>query len=146
MTTTTETPAEALERIQNGQSVSNYSKIITEFAARGIPEDDICPRSNVLTFKAWKALGRSVKKGEKGVKICTFRPVEETDKKSGEKTRTGSRPWFSSVFHVSQTCESVGARPMGRKAQRREAAKQAPVIQTVQSVEVLKMQTGSLFG
>ena len=162
MTTTKETPEQALERIQSGQSIVNYPKIIAEFAARGIPEDDICPRTNVLTYKAWKAKGRAVMRGEKGVKICTFRPVFETDKGSGEKKQTGSRPWFSTVFHISQTTEMVGRSPMGRKAQKRAAvaAARARVVEVKlpsstgelkpakveQPAKVERMETGSLFG
>jgi hypothetical protein len=40
--------------------------------AKGIPESEIKPRENVFTFHAWKALDRSVKRGEHGVKVVTF--------------------------------------------------------------------------
>jgi antirestriction protein ArdC len=53
----------------------------------------------VLTFQAWKALGRVVRRGEHGVKVVTFIPT--TDKATGEVT--GKRPWSSTVFHISQT-------------------------------------------
>jgi hypothetical protein len=50
----------------------NYSAIFQGFMAKGIAETDIKPRENVFTFHAWKALGRSVKRGEHGVKVVTF--------------------------------------------------------------------------
>lgn len=47
-----ELQAEALSRARNGQSLSNYSAIINGFIARGIPEGEIEPRVNVLTYHA----------------------------------------------------------------------------------------------
>ena len=89
---------EALSRAANGQSLTNYPAIIEGFAGKGIPIDDIKPRENVFTFNAWKALGRSVKKGEHGVKVLTFIEVDKSE--DGETSR---RPWKTTVFHVSQT-------------------------------------------
>src|SRR6266571_2894190 len=63
---------EALDRATTGQSLTNYPAIFAGFMAEGIAEVDIKPRENVFTFEAWKALGRSVKKGERGVKVVTF--------------------------------------------------------------------------
>lgn len=102
--------AEALARAVESNSVSNYGTIFEGFLARGIPEDDILPRTNVFTYAAWKALGRQVKKGEHGVKICTFIPMEskEKDPETGEvKIKTSSRPRMTTVFHLSQTKEVV---------------------------------------
>jgi hypothetical protein len=95
----TEMQAEALENARNGQSVMNYAAIYSGFAAKGIAEADIRPRENVLTFNAWKALGRSVRKGEHGVKVCTFVPIKDRD--TGEVT--GRTPHTTTVFHISQT-------------------------------------------
>jgi antirestriction protein ArdC len=96
---------EALGRAVNGQTLSNYPAIFHGFLAKGIPEGEIKPRENVFTFHAWRALGRTVKKGEHGVKIVTY--IDTTKK---EKTETGEeiekhsrRPWTTTVFHVSQT-------------------------------------------
>lgn len=74
----------------------------------GIAETEILPRENVFTFKAWKALGRSVKKGEHGVRVITYvrckSKTGETDERTGEeKTTAYRRPWTTTVFHVSQT-------------------------------------------
>jgi antirestriction protein ArdC len=77
---------------------------------KGIAEADIKPRENVFTFHAWKALGRYVRKGEHGVKVCTYAPIErkEKDPETGaERTVEGKRPWMATVFHISQT-EAIG--------------------------------------
>ena len=50
---------EALSRAIGGQSLTNWPAIIHGFAARGIPEHEIRPRENVLTYRAWQALGRA---------------------------------------------------------------------------------------
>jgi hypothetical protein len=99
---------EALDRATNGRVNLNYATIIREFSARGIAPDDIVPRFNVLTYHAWRACGRQVRKGEKGVHVITYVPCDrkEKDKKTGEeKIVTSSRPTSATVFHVSQTKE-----------------------------------------
>ena len=93
---------EALARATQSPSMSNYPAIYAGFEAKGIPAADIEPRVNVFSFHAWKALGRSVRKGEHGVKIATVRKGEKTDKETGEVSHF-STPWFVTVFHVSQT-------------------------------------------
>jgi N-terminal domain of anti-restriction factor ArdC len=108
--TKTEMQAEALARAEQGESFVNYPAIYSGFAAKGIAESEIQPRVNVLTFQAWKAKGRVVKRGEHGVKVITWIPV--TDKQTGEVT--GKRPWTSTVFHISQTAELNGDRHMSR--------------------------------
>lgn len=97
--------AEALSRAVSGQSETNYGPIVLGFMARGIPEAEIQPRVNVFTFHAWQALGRTVRKGEKSVKVTTFRPVgDKVDPATGRVVRKGGRmPWTAYVFHVSQT-------------------------------------------
>lgn len=62
--TRTEIQNEALERARTSQALTNYPAIYQGFMAKGIAEADIKPRENVFTFEAWKALGRSVKRGE----------------------------------------------------------------------------------
>src|SRR5499426_2700888 len=63
---------EALSRAASGQSLTNLPAIFHGFMAKGIPEADIRPRENVFTYHAWRALGRQVRRGEHGVKVCTF--------------------------------------------------------------------------
>lgn len=86
--------------------MGNYPAIISGFMAKGIPAEEILPRENVFTFHAWKALGRSVKKGEHGVWVVTFIPCTRENRETGEK-ETYKRPWTSTVFHVSQTRSTV---------------------------------------
>lgn len=101
----TELQREALERATQGESMANYGAIFSGFMARGIPESDIHPRENVLTFHAWKAKGRVVKRGEHGVKVVTWIPVrdKDTDEVTGKRCKTAV------VFHETQTTE-LGAR------------------------------------
>jgi hypothetical protein len=96
---------EALSRATTGQSWTNYPAIFAGFAEKGIPEDEIRPRENVLTFEAWKARGRHVRRGEHGVRVTTWiETPERRDQATGEVTRrAGRRPWTAVVFHVSQT-------------------------------------------
>ena len=98
---------EALSRASNGQSLSNWPAIIRGFMEKGIPEHDIKPRENVFTYNAWRALGRQVRRGEHGVKVCTFVACKgKGDDGDAEKRvkQTGyRRPWTATVFHVSQT-------------------------------------------
>lgn len=102
---------EALTRARSNLSLSNYPAIFAGLIAKGIPENDIEPRVNVLTYRAWQALGRQVERGEKGVKICTWIERDETvtDPKTGkEEVRTSRIPRTASVFHISQTKETTG--------------------------------------
>ena len=102
--TKTELQTEALSRAQAGQSFSNYPAIIAGFLAKGIAEADILPRENVLTYHAWRAVGRQVKKGEHGVKVITFVPITKEVEKDGKaETIAYRRPWTATVFHFSQT-------------------------------------------
>ena len=113
--TAQERRSEALTRACTGQTLSNYPAIYQGFTAMGIPEQDIRPRENVFTFWAWKALGRHVRKGQHGVKVVTFISTEsgkgqetQTETLAGmeaqpKKPARHSRPWTTTVFHVSQT-------------------------------------------
>jgi antirestriction protein ArdC len=96
---------EALTRAVSSPSTMNYAAIVSGFMDKGIPESDILPRENVFTFNAWRALGRTVKKGEHGVKVVTFVPVEKKDKDTGEVVDRYRKPHTTTVFHVSQTIE-----------------------------------------
>lgn len=101
--TTLELQREAYDRATQGQSWSNYGPIFDGFTAKGIPAGEIIPRENVLTYHAWRAVGRQVRKGEKGVKVTTWIPMTKTDKETGEKQKIGRKPWNATVFHISQT-------------------------------------------
>jgi len=92
----------ALNRIQSNPSVANFSAVYAAFAEKGIPMDNIKPKENVLTFTAWKAKGRCVKKGEKGVKVVSWIEIEGKPAKQGEKT-TRKQPIRACLFHVTQT-------------------------------------------
>ena len=84
---------ESLVRTRSGNSMSNYMQIIVGFMEKGIAEEDIKPRENVFTFNAWRALGRTVKKGENGVRVTTYIPVKEVKNLDGTvKRKAGSRP------------------------------------------------------
>jgi len=99
---------QALNNARTGQSLANYAAIIEGFKEKGIPGSEILPRENVFTFHAWKALGRVVRKGEHGVKVSTYIPMEKVERDdSGEEKRNIWRaPRMTTVFHVSQT-ESI---------------------------------------
>lgn len=101
--TTTETPEQALERIQRGGFCKNDALAIMAFADAGIPADDIEPRINVLTFRAWKAKNRQVAKGAKSIKVVTWIPCKPTKKQETEGEKQKLRPKTVSLFHVSQT-------------------------------------------
>jgi antirestriction protein ArdC len=86
-------------------SLTNYPAIYVGFAEKGIPESEIEPRVNVLTFHAWRALGRHVRRGEHGVRVLTWIVCpDKVDGATGElKHKGGRRPKAAVVFHVSQT-------------------------------------------
>ncbi|MCR4300690.1 MAG: ArdC family protein [Sulfuricaulis sp.] len=95
---------QALSNARNNASMANYAAIFEGFAAKGIPADQIEPRVNVFTFHAWKALGRSVRKGEHGVKVCTYVPMDKVVEENGErKVEAWRAPRMTTVFHISQT-------------------------------------------
>lgn len=94
---------EALSRVVQGESMSNYPAIYHGFAAKGIPEADIRPRVNVFTFNAWRELGRVVRRGEHGVRVVSFVPMTRRDEATGALVQLGRRPRSVTVFHVTQT-------------------------------------------
>jgi antirestriction protein ArdC len=107
--TRTELQNEALANARAGHSVMNYAAIFEGFMAKGIAPENIKPRENVYTFHAWKALGRSVKRGEHGVRVVTFITIStkeaeaDGDKLSEKRSAQYCRPHSTTVFHVSQT-------------------------------------------
>lgn len=92
---------EALHKALSGQSLMNYRAIMEGFAEKGIVPQEVIPRENVFTFNAWKALGRCVKKGEHGVKVCTW--VQTRVKAAEEDSKARKMPRQTTVFHISQT-------------------------------------------
>ena len=96
------TQSEALERARTSNSTANFSAIFEGFELKGIPAADIEPRVNVLTYNAWLALGRQVRRGEHGVKVCTWVSMTKKDA-SGVSQPIGRKPHATAVFHVSQT-------------------------------------------
>lgn len=100
MTTTSDIETEALDRARSSRSMANFAAIYAGFTAMGIPEADILPRENVLTYNAWRALGRQVRRGEHGVSVPTFITITRGE---GDDARTFQRPRTTTVFHISQT-------------------------------------------
>lgn len=109
--TVLEMRAEALARATGGLSMTNWPAIFAGFLEKGIPEADIRPRENVLTFNAWKALGRHVRKGEHGVRVVTYVQIQEraeakepqAEGAEPKARKVARRPRSAVVFHVSQT-------------------------------------------
>ena len=94
---------EALTRATTNETMSNYPAIFEGFMEKGIPEDDILPRENIFTYRAWQAKGRQVQKGEHGVKIVTWIDVKSKKKDEGDDEKVRKMPRTVTVFHVSQT-------------------------------------------
>ena len=95
--------ATALANATQNQSVANYDAIYEGFMEKGIEEEDIIPRENVLTYDAWLAKGRQVRRGEHGVKITTWVGMSFKDEETGEVRPGRRRPKTTTVFHISQT-------------------------------------------
>lgn len=95
---------EALERAQTSSSPYNEALVVAAFVERGLEASEIKPRENVLTFDAWKALGRHVRKGEKSVKVrCFYTTEAKTDEATGEEIPGGRFMSLAYLFHISQT-------------------------------------------
>lgn len=92
---------EALARAAGNQGMMNYSTIYEGFAAKGIPASEIQPRVNVFTFAAWRALNRTVRRGEHGVRVVVFVPT--TEQSDDGKAKQGRLVRSTTVFHISQT-------------------------------------------
>ncbi len=92
----------ALMKAVAGNSLMNYEAIFEGFKAKGIPDHDIQPRINIFTFAAWQQLGRVVKKGQHGIKVCTF--IHAEAKQATDSKPAGFRvPRTTTVFHITQT-------------------------------------------
>lgn len=118
MSTATETPEEALARIQSMGFGKNDAMAIMAFADRGIDPEEIEPRVNVLTFRGWKGAKRQVAKGAISVPVVVW--IQGKGKKgkadeTGEKKSNGfTFPKTTYLFHRSQTIElgaEKGTRP-----------------------------------
>lgn len=94
----------ALQNAITHESTMNYGAIFEGFAEKGVNADDILPRQNVFTFNAWRALGRTVRRGEHGVKVVTWIPCTKKNKETGDDERY-MRATTTTVFHISQTEE-----------------------------------------
>jgi len=116
---TTESPEEALARIQAGFS-NNDKAVLIECFNRGLHPSEIAPRENVLTLHAWRAKGRRVAKGAISIHVLTWVPCrgrqvegeageesggEESGESGGEEKRPQARlrPKTAFLFHISQT-------------------------------------------
>jgi hypothetical protein len=117
-----ETPQEALARIQSMHFCGNDVLVIQVFSEAGIPPEQIDPRNNVLTFNAWKAKSRRVAKGAKSIRVTVWIPIrdrnadaEPDENGDGEKKkRNGMRPKLTRLFHLCQTVDAEaekGTRP-----------------------------------
>jgi hypothetical protein len=91
-----------LRRIEESPSLANFAAVIEEFASRGIPESEIQPKENCLTYNAWQAKGRQVRRGQHGVKITVYVPATPA-KDAPPDAEATLRPVSATVFHVSQT-------------------------------------------
>lgn len=94
---------EALRRAETGSSARNDAIVIEAFRQRGF--HGVVPRRDALTYHAWRAKDRQVRRGEKGVRIVTWVPIgkAELDPVTGQEQPRKKRPKYASVFHVSQT-------------------------------------------
>lgn len=95
---------QALQNAQGNPSMSNFGVVIEAFAARGFDPCDIDTKVNVLTYNAWQALGRQVRRGEKSVKVTTWAPIQDQDTPpAGTTPSVRLRPVTACLFHISQT-------------------------------------------
>ncbi|MFJ3465903.1 ArdC-like ssDNA-binding domain-containing protein [Achromobacter spanius] len=104
-TTRAEAAQQSLKNALNERSLANYPAIFEGFEEKGIALDDIKPRENVFTYNAWLALGRQVRRGERGVKIVTWVDAKGKHAEGGEPEagKAFRFPRTTTVFHVSQT-------------------------------------------
>jgi hypothetical protein len=93
--------ADALNRAENPRNLINIQTVFEAASAKGIA--DAMPGENVLTFNAWKAKGRVVKKGEKALAMLpVFYSRDVRDPSSGD-VQTQKHAGRAAVFHISQT-------------------------------------------
>lgn len=97
----TEIQTAALRNAVENDSVANYGAIFDGFVEKGVDLDDIKPRINVFTYNAWQALGRQVRRGEKGVRVVTVIRTKKKQENGEEESRNIKK--MTTVFHISQT-------------------------------------------
>ncbi len=117
MTLTPNQQALADEALQRAQSAigprKSDAQVLSHFYEQGIALDDIQPRVNCLTYHAWLAKGRRVRKGE-AANACTltvFIATGAPKRKDGESdsayakraNKGGKRLHYTRVYHESQT-------------------------------------------
>ena len=103
---------EALDRATNGHS-KNDEFVYNMLTLAGY--SDVQPRVNCLTYNAWRAAGRSVKKGEKGLGVTVWIPCKDKDAKPDPTTgeaRKSMRPKTTYIFHIDQT-QPIGTKQEG---------------------------------
>lgn len=108
--------ADVFDRAGTAPAVESYEAIFVGFAAKGIPEPDIYPSWNVRTYDSWFALGRNVKKGERGDRLseaASFALKERMrsaniEHRTTEETKGG---WVLTVLSAP-TNHKVGNTPM----------------------------------
>lgn len=110
---------EALNRARTGNTCENDMIIMVEFATRGI---DAHPRVDCLTFNAWKALHRHVRKGEHGVCVPVY--FQKDQKKDDGTTEQRTIRTGAVVFHISQTDPDEEKRPADEDKYEAELLKQ----------------------
>ena len=98
--------AEALNRAQSGSSEKN--EMIAELWATDAGYPSPQARVNILTYAAWRALGRQVRKGEHGCKLetwipCGPEPAPNERDENGKLKRRAMRRKLTTVFHEAQT-------------------------------------------
>jgi len=98
------TPSEATNFA--GVSIASVLQIQSAIADRAVQGTHVScecqPYADVFTFARWKALGMSVKKGEKALRISTFAPTgrtrSETNDEGEETERAILRPVECCLF------------------------------------------------
>jgi hypothetical protein len=74
-------------------SMLQITEAIAQRAAEGTHQGCTCePYADVFTFNRWKALGQSVKKGERALRIASFVPVRGAETGEGEDGEQGDAP------------------------------------------------------
>lgn len=89
---------EALQRAQSSTSIANHHTVYAALAEAGLTG---VPGVDVLTFQAWRATNRMVRKGEKA--LCFLVTVINGSKKTDDGDVSCRIPRRVAVFHVSQT-------------------------------------------
>ena len=85
-----------IDRARSNQGSANNLLVISHFKNLGL--EDVQPRINVFTYNAWLALGRKVKKGEKGCRITVFCDDYDNDPETSKR-----RIYSTTLFHITQT-------------------------------------------